>query len=72
LQHHYASGFLVARERIEDIPFLAEYFLLRARAKVNKKVDSIAPQALALLKNYSWPGNLHELENIAAAQQLSG
>jgi DNA-binding NtrC family response regulator len=27
-------------------------------------VDSIAPQALALLKNYSWPGNLRELENI--------
>src|ERR1039458_9986410 len=52
------------RERIEDIPFLAEYFLLRARAKVNKKVDSIAPPALALLKNYSWPGNLRELENI--------
>ena len=52
------------RERIEDIPFLAEYFLLRARAKVNKKVDGIAPAALALLKNYSWPGNLRELENI--------
>ena len=52
------------RERIEDIPFLAEYFLLRARAKVNKKVESIAPQALALLRNYSWPGNLRELENI--------
>jgi len=52
------------RERIEDIPFLAEYFLLRARAKVNKKVESIAPQALSLLKNYSWPGNLRELENI--------
>jgi transcriptional regulator with PAS, ATPase and Fis domain len=52
------------RERIEDIPFLAEYFLQRARAKVNKKVESIAPQALALLRNYSWPGNLRELENI--------
>jgi transcriptional regulator with GAF, ATPase, and Fis domain len=52
------------RERIEDIQFLAEYFLLRARAKVNKKVDSIAPPALALLKRYSWPGNLRELENI--------
>jgi transcriptional regulator with PAS, ATPase and Fis domain len=52
------------RERIDDIPFLAEYFLLRARAKVNKRVDSIAPSALALLKSYSWPGNLRELENI--------
>jgi transcriptional regulator with GAF, ATPase, and Fis domain len=52
------------RERIEDIPFLAEFFLQRARAKVNKKVDAISPQALMLLRNYSWPGNLRELENI--------
>ncbi len=52
------------RERIEDIPFLAEFFLQRARAKVNKKVDSIASQALMLLRSYSWPGNLRELENI--------
>ncbi len=52
------------RERIEDIPFLAEYFLQRARAKVNKRVDSVSPEALSLLRNYSWPGNLRELENI--------
>src|SRR5271169_2509039 len=52
------------RERIEDIPFLAEYFLQRARAKVNKRVESFSPKALALLKSYSWPGNLRELENI--------
>jgi len=52
------------RERTEDIPFLAEYFLQRARAKVNKRVESIAPKAIALLKNYSWPGNLRELENV--------
>jgi transcriptional regulator with PAS, ATPase and Fis domain len=52
------------RERIEDIPFLAEYFLQRARAKVNKRVESISPEALLLLRSYSWPGNLRELENI--------
>jgi transcriptional regulator with GAF, ATPase, and Fis domain len=52
------------RERIEDIPFLAEYFLQRARSKVNKRVESISAQAIALLRNYSWPGNLRELENI--------
>jgi transcriptional regulator with PAS, ATPase and Fis domain len=52
------------RERTEDIPFLSEYFLQRARAKVNKHVESIAPRAIALLKNYSWPGNLRELENV--------
>jgi transcriptional regulator with GAF, ATPase, and Fis domain len=52
------------RERVEDIPFLAQYFLQRARAKVNKRVDSISPQALSLLRSYAWPGNLRELENI--------
>ena len=52
------------RERVEDIPFLAEFFLQRAQAKVNKRVDSISPEALMLLRNYSWPGNLRELENI--------
>jgi len=52
------------RERIEDIAFLAEYFLQRAAAKVNKHVDSLSSRALTLLKNYSWPGNLRELENI--------
>jgi len=52
------------RERVEDIPFLAEYFLQRARAKVNKRVESISPQAMALLRSYAWPGNLRELENI--------
>ncbi|HUO15300.1 MAG TPA: sigma 54-interacting transcriptional regulator [Verrucomicrobiae bacterium] len=52
------------RERTEDVSFLAQYFLQRARAKVNKHVESIAPQAIALLRNYSWPGNLRELENV--------
>ncbi len=52
------------RERIEDIGFLAEYFLQRACAKVNKRVESISPEALMLLRSYAWPGNLRELENI--------
>jgi transcriptional regulator with PAS, ATPase and Fis domain len=52
------------RERIEDIPVLAGHFLQRAQAKVNKKVESISPRAVTLLRNYAWPGNLRELENI--------
>ena len=52
------------RERLEDIPFLTAYFLQRACAKVNKRVESASPEAVALLRSYSWPGNLRELENI--------
>ncbi|MHB1025307.1 MAG: sigma-54 interaction domain-containing protein [Desulfobacteria bacterium] len=52
------------RERIEDVPILAEHFLQRARAKINKRVETISPRALGFLKQYTWPGNLRELENV--------
>ena len=51
------------RERVEDIPVLAYHFLRKAEAKVNKKVAQISHDALELLKGYTWPGNLRELEN---------
>ena len=51
------------RERAEDIPVLAHHFLRKAEAKVNKKVDRFSPEALDLMKRYTWPGNLRELEN---------
>jgi DNA-binding NtrC family response regulator len=52
------------RERREDIPLLSHHFLRKAVAKVNKRVDQISAQAMECLINYSWPGNLRELENI--------
>jgi len=52
------------RERSEDIPVLAYHFLRKAEAKVNKKVDRFSQESLDLLKRYSWPGNLRELENV--------
>jgi transcriptional regulator with PAS, ATPase and Fis domain len=52
------------RERVEDIPVLAYHVLRKAEGKVNKKVERISAEALDLLKRYSWPGNLRELENI--------
>jgi transcriptional regulator with GAF, ATPase, and Fis domain len=51
------------RERTEDIPVLAYHFLRKAEAKVNKKVDRFATEALDVMKRYLWPGNLRELEN---------
>jgi transcriptional regulator with PAS, ATPase and Fis domain len=52
------------RERSEDIPVLAYHFLRKAEAKVNKKVDRFSQDALDMLRRYTWPGNLRELENI--------
>ncbi|MEC8555089.1 MAG: sigma-54 dependent transcriptional regulator [Planctomycetota bacterium] len=52
------------RERSSDIPILAEQFLQKALKDVKKEVDSFSPEALDAMLNYSWPGNIRELENV--------
>ncbi|MGA1843713.1 MAG: sigma-54-dependent transcriptional regulator [bacterium] len=52
------------RERPEDIPLLADYFLLKYRHKLKKPVNGIAHQAMMILSQYHWPGNIRELENV--------
>lgn len=51
------------RERREDIPALAEHFLEKLSVRLNKKTSLISPEAMQLLTNHSWPGNIRELEN---------
>jgi transcriptional regulator with PAS, ATPase and Fis domain len=53
------------RERKEDIPLLMEHFIERFNRLKPKQIDSIAPEVLAVLMNYDFPGNVRELENIA-------
>ena len=50
-------------ERREDIPLLARAFLERFRKTMEKPIEGISPQAMALLESYDWPGNVRELEN---------
>ncbi|HEY4325106.1 MAG TPA: sigma 54-interacting transcriptional regulator [Mucilaginibacter sp.] len=52
------------RERKDDIPLLASYFVNKFANKSRKKVTSIAPQALQELVCYDWPGNVRELEHV--------
>lgn len=52
------------RERTEDIPLLAYHFLRKYSEKMKKKVDRISVDALQALQNYSWFGNVRELENV--------
>lgn len=51
------------RERRDDIPDLANYFLTRSCAEMSVAPKRLTDDALALLKAYSWPGNVRELEN---------
>lgn len=52
------------RERAEDIPLLAYNFLRILSQKIRKDVSKISVDALQALQNYSWPGNIRELENV--------
>jgi len=52
------------RERREDIPLLAQYFLEKYSKELRKDVRSISSYALDTLMNYNFPGNVRELENI--------
>ncbi len=53
------------RERREDIPALAKYFLSSfAQSYKNKTIKGISPEAQSLLNSYGWPGNVRELRNV--------
>jgi transcriptional regulator with PAS, ATPase and Fis domain len=52
------------QERREDIPMLVEYFIDRYATKAGKKIKTINKKSLELLRSYSWPGNIRELQNV--------
>ncbi|MBI3581887.1 MAG: sigma-54-dependent Fis family transcriptional regulator [Nitrospinae bacterium] len=52
------------RERREDVPELAKYFLEKFRVELNKNVRSISDGAMKRLTSYDWPGNIRELQNV--------
>ncbi len=51
------------RERIADIPLLADYFLLKYLQTTDKPIEGFTREAMARMQGYSWPGNVRELEN---------
>jgi DNA-binding NtrC family response regulator len=51
------------RERADDIPMLAKYFIERFCRDLNKKPLTLAPSAIEELRGYPWPGNVRELQN---------
>ncbi|MDE0556298.1 MAG: sigma-54 dependent transcriptional regulator, partial [Candidatus Poribacteria bacterium] len=51
------------RERIEDVPLLAEHLLIRAKGDAKKSVGGLTVGAIKALTSYDWPGNVRELEN---------
>jgi two-component system response regulator PilR (NtrC family) len=51
------------RERLDDIPQLAEHFVAKFAEQMGKPINGISKDALTRLRDYAWPGNIRELEN---------
>ncbi|MEO5970560.1 MAG: sigma-54 dependent transcriptional regulator [Bdellovibrionia bacterium] len=51
------------KERMEDLPYLVDHFLARYAERNNKAVSHVSKEAMQLLQEYSWPGNIRELEH---------
>ena len=52
------------RDRRSDIPQLSMFFVSRFGRKSAKRIDRVSQEAMSLLTNYSWPGNIRELQNV--------
>jgi two-component system nitrogen regulation response regulator NtrX len=52
------------RDRVEDIPVLADYFLAHYTSAYGRKSKELSEEAYTLLKGYYWPGNVRELRNL--------
>jgi transcriptional regulator with GAF, ATPase, and Fis domain len=51
------------RERVQDIPLLTEFFVAKFAGCLNKPIDLIPDEVMAVLKAHDWPGNIRELQN---------
>jgi two-component system nitrogen regulation response regulator GlnG len=52
------------RERGDDLPLLAQHYLRRFSRELGRDVRQVAPEAMARLRGYSWPGNIRELQSV--------
>jgi DNA-binding NtrC family response regulator len=52
------------RDRRQDIPLLVDHFVQRYNHQLNRHVEKLSAEAMAVLADYAWPGNIRELQNI--------
>jgi DNA-binding NtrC family response regulator len=60
------------RERLADIPLLAQHFLARTSEETGKQTQGFSDDALAAMQRYAWPGNVRELQNVVERAVLLG
>src|SRR4030095_501558 len=73
--HYRLNGFMIKlpplRERGDDLLLLIEAFLSRYSQELGKPLQRVSPDAMKILLEYSWPGNIRELQNILRKSLLN-
>lgn len=59
------------RQRLDELPCLTKFLLKKLNEEYGRNVQSLSPEALALLSDYHWPGNVRELENVLAGGMIN-
>ena len=66
--YHRIGGYAIdlppLRERGDDLPMLVRHYLRRFGRELGREVVEVAPAAMDRLRDYSWPGNIRELQNV--------
>jgi DNA-binding NtrC family response regulator len=70
--HVIAIALPPLRERREDIPRLVEFYVDAYNTEFRKRINGVSPEAMRLLSEYSWPGNIRELRNAIERAMLLG
>ncbi|MGE3822446.1 MAG: sigma 54-interacting transcriptional regulator [Isosphaeraceae bacterium] len=60
------------RDRLEELPVLAQHFLERANLREGRQRSGFSPEAIRVLLSYDWPGNLRELARVIDVAQAAG
>jgi transcriptional regulator with PAS, ATPase and Fis domain len=58
------------RERLGDVPLIANYFIEHYNSELNKNVQRLSPEVTSILQGYGWPGNVRELKNVIERAML--
>jgi two-component system response regulator HydG len=72
--YHRLNEFIIEvpplRERVEDIPVFVDYFLKEANRELDKQIKGMSDEAMNILKEHYWSGNLRELRNVIRRASL--
>lgn len=72
--YHRINEFSIAspslKERKEDLMIFAEFFLDKANQQLNREVIGFSEEVIKIFQNYSWPGNLREMQNVVKRSTL--